>query len=329
MLSEDCNLSSALIQGITSNNNGGAYSLAFSTCIIVAVTTFFTSTITNNVSQIDKLWSIIPVVYTWYAVCDSRTFIMATLATLWGVRLTHNFYRRGGYTWPPWKGEEDYRWEYIRQGHFLKILANPIIWSLFNLTFISFYQSFLLLLIVAPSFICYTMATNPACVVVENVDAPPLTIIDIIATLLFLFFVVMEGIADNQQFAFQNEKHRQMTDAGLELKGEYKDGFCQSGLFAILRKPNYTAEQFIWIVFYIFSVSATGGEIFNWSLTGCVLLVILFQGSGAFTEKLTLMKYPRYKEYQKRVPLYVPNLLVVCQKKKNSLEGETQSLIST
>ena len=24
-------------------------------------------------------------------------------------RLTYNFNRRGGYSWPPWKGDEDYR----------------------------------------------------------------------------------------------------------------------------------------------------------------------------------------------------------------------------
>jgi steroid 5-alpha reductase family enzyme len=34
---------------------------------------------------------------------------MAALAAVWGLRLTYNFYRRGGYAWPPWTGEEDYR----------------------------------------------------------------------------------------------------------------------------------------------------------------------------------------------------------------------------
>ena len=34
---------------------------------------------------------------------------MAAVSALWGLRLTYNFYRRGGYAWPPWTGEEDYR----------------------------------------------------------------------------------------------------------------------------------------------------------------------------------------------------------------------------
>ena len=34
---------------------------------------------------------------------------MAAVSAVWGLRLTYNFYRRGGYAWPPWTGEEDYR----------------------------------------------------------------------------------------------------------------------------------------------------------------------------------------------------------------------------
>ncbi len=203
---------------------------------------------------------------------------MAILASVWGVRLTYNFSRRGGYSWPVWEGEEDYRWEQIRKGHYLKILQNQFVWNLFNLVFISVYQNFLLLLITTPSFVAYTMATNQSCV--DEEGGAPLKILDYFAIALVLFFIVVESIADNQQYAFQTEKYRQIN-AGLELQGEYKDGFCQSGLFSVVRKPNYAAEQAIWISFYLFSVSASG-RIFNWSMTGWVLLVLLFQGSGEY-----------------------------------------------
>ena len=201
---------------------------------------------------------------------------MAFVATTWGVRLTWNFHRRGGYSWPPWKGEEDYRWEQIRQGHYLQIFTNPIVWHVFNFVFISVYQNFLLLWIATPSFVAYTMATNANCV-----DSyVPLNIVDIIIAAVILALIVIETIADNQQYAFQTEKYRRIG-AGITLDGEYKDGFCQSGLFSILRKPNYAAEQSIWICFYLFSVSATGGtKWFNWTIFGWILLVLLFQGSG-------------------------------------------------
>ena len=72
----------------------------------------------------------------------------------------------------------------------------------------------------------------------------------------------------------QCENNRQIN-AGLELHGDYKDGFCQSELFSVVRKPNYGAEQAIWISFYFFSVSAFG-KFFNWTMVSWVLLVLLF-----------------------------------------------------
>eukprot|EP00553_Chaetoceros_curvisetus_P009541 CAMPEP_0204625084 /NCGR_PEP_ID=MMETSP0717-20131115/10836_1 /ASSEMBLY_ACC=CAM_ASM_000666 /TAXON_ID=230516 /ORGANISM="Chaetoceros curvisetus" /LENGTH=243 /DNA_ID=CAMNT_0051640689 /DNA_START=175 /DNA_END=906 /DNA_ORIENTATION=+ len=242
---------------------------------------------------------------------------MAVLATVWGLRLTANFHRRGGYQWPPWQGEEDYRWAHIREGRYLPILTKPTVWFLFNLTFISFYQNILLLLIVTPSFIAYAVANDCG-----DGAYPKMNIfgLDGLATILMLTGILVEAIADNQQYKFQEEKYKQIN-AGIERKGEYADGFCQSGLFSIVRKPNYAAEQSIWISFYIFSIAATGGRLWNWSALGWILLLILFQGSGALTEKLSLMKYPvRYAEYQKRVPLYVPKLFgtkVRTAKRKN------------
>jgi steroid 5-alpha reductase family enzyme len=66
-------------------------------------------------------------------------------------------------------------------------------------------------------------------------------------------------------------------------------------------------EQSIWIIFYLFSVNATGQWI-NWTIGGCVLLVILFKGSSDFSEELSANKYPAYKDYQKAVPRFIPGL---------------------
>ena len=72
-----------------------------------------------------------------------------------------------------------------------------------------------------------------------------------------------------------------------------------------MRHPNYSAEQGIWICFYLFSVVATG-EWINWSIIGCVLLVILFDNSSKFSESISASKYPAYKIYQKQVPKFIP-----------------------
>ena len=60
----------------------------------------------------------------------------------------------------------------------------------------------------------------------------------------------------------------------------------QMGCGLIQEHPNFASEQLIWITFYMFSVSATG-LILNWSIIGCVLLVILFFNSAKFSEEIS------------------------------------------
>eukprot|EP00957_Ditylum_brightwellii_P005472 418942-Ditylum_brightwellii.AAC.1 len=253
-LTEDseCYLYTHIITGIASivgHNDSNAekeydpYSSTMVACLFFIMLTFIVSTLSKNYSQVDKLWSITPVIYSWMCITDTRTLIMAILATIWGGRLTYNFYRRGGYEWPPWSGDEDYRW--------------------------AFYQMVLLWLIATPSLVAYTMAHSSSkpqdidCETPHGVYASYNPIgLDGIATLLFLLFVLMESIADNQQYAFQTEKYRQ-KNAGEKLTGYYADGFCQSGLYAVLRKPNYAAEQSIWIAFYLFGVASMNGAVEN------------------------------------------------------------------
>ena len=68
--------------------------------------------ITGNVSSVDRLWSLVPTLYTGVICCyhpSLRLLLMVMVAGVWSVRLTYNFWRRGGYSWPPWTGCEDYR----------------------------------------------------------------------------------------------------------------------------------------------------------------------------------------------------------------------------
>lgn len=66
--------------------------------LAVALGCYVKSSIQTNYSQVDMLWSIVPVVYTWYlAACSGghpRALLMAFLIGAWGVRLTYNFYRK-------------------------------------------------------------------------------------------------------------------------------------------------------------------------------------------------------------------------------------------
>jgi len=260
-----------------------------------AIACFVVSEITRNCSQVDKLWSVMPIIYTWYVAIEGgwneRAVLMAVLATVWGARLTYNFSRRGAYKLKFWEGEEDYRWEVLRANPALK---GRLRWTMFNLFFISLYQHSLILLF-----------TLPTLVVLQATDVP-LGIFDYLLAAVIVGLVVMETVADQQQWNFQNEKHRR-KNAGEKPVEPYAAGFVQSGLWKYMRHPNYMAEQSIWVAFYFFSVVATGRWL-NWSIAGCMLLLILFKGSSDFSENISAGKYPEYKNYQKRVPRFIPFL---------------------
>jgi hypothetical protein len=54
----------------------------------------------------------------------------------------------------------------------------------------------------------------------------------------------------------------------------------------------------MWWSIYLFTQAVCPDPV-NVYITGCALLSLLFQGSTAFTEEITLAKYPEYAEYQK------------------------------
>lgn len=261
--------------------------------LFAALLCFAVSEVTRNYSQVDKLWSLLPLGYAWYvafrAGLEPRTTLMAVLVTAWGLRLSYNFWRRGGYQWPPWQGEEDYRWAVLRQN---PLLSGRLAWTAFNLFFVSLYQNTLILLFTLPIVVAWQGAGQP------------LNALDAVAALLMTGLIVVETIADQQQWTFQKEKYRRIA-AGEPLQDDFADGFCRSGLWSVVRHPNYAAEQAIWLSYYLFSVAATGRWI-NWSLAGGILLMLLFLGSSDFSEKISAGKYPAYADYQKRTPRFWP-----------------------
>lgn len=260
---------------------------------VVAAYTFIVGELTGNNSQVDKLWSVIPIVYAWvtaaYGDFSPRLVLMSSLVTLWGIRLTTNFALKGAYQWRFWAGEEDYRWQVLRK----KPEFSPRWkWTLFNLFFISGYQNIIILLM-----------TLPGIVALQN-NQLPLGWFDYLAAGLMLFFIVYETIADIQQWRFQSRKWAAIK-AGQELTAEYKKGFLDKGLWALSRHPNYFAEQAIWVSFYLFGIAA-GGYWLNWSIAGALLLIVLFMGSSSFSEEISAGKYPEYKEYQKKIFRFLP-----------------------
>ena len=259
---------------------------------------FIVGEIANNFSQMDKLWSILPIVYVWVVAIRGgmkvRLVLIAAIVTLWGLRLTINFARKGAYSIKFWTGEEDYRWKILRQH---KPLNNRFVWALFDLFFISFYQNVLVLAI-----------TLPAVAVMESEAA--FGIIDGVAGGLAVFFLAIETIADEQQWKFQKTK-RQLLKEGKaldELDSPYNLGFNTTGLWGFMRHPNYLGEQGIWLSIYLFVIGAGVAQygVFNWSMVGSLFLVMLFMGSSTLGEAISSSKYPMYLRYQRRILKYLP-----------------------
>jgi steroid 5-alpha reductase family enzyme len=259
---------------------------------------FIVGEITKNNSQMDKLWSILPIVYAWIVVGKSgmnlRIVVMAILITLWGVRLTLNFAKKGAYSIKFWSGEEDYRWVDLREDPNLNKRWK---WALFNLFFISIYQNALVLAI-----------SLPLVAVMESTVS--FGIFDAIIAALLLGSIILETIADKQQMTFQTKKY-ELLGQGMRLEdlpSPYDKGFNTHGVWGRSRHPNYFAEQSIWVVLYFFCISAgvTNYIFFNWTLIGSMFLILLFIGSSNFSEGISLKKYPAYKEYINKVPKYAP-----------------------
>lgn len=263
-------------------------------CACSVLYCFVVGEITNNNSQMDKLWSILPEIYAWVVAAkgnmNPRLVVMAILATVWGARLTYNFAKKGAYSIKFWAGEEDYRWIILRENKFFKPHWK---WALFNLFFISIFQNVLILLTTLPSVAAMTSTKS-------------FNYFDIIAIVYMAGAITLETIADKQQWDFQSTKYKLLGEGKKldELPHPYNKGFNTTGLWNYSRHPNYLGEQSTWVGFYLFSIAA-GAGIFNWSVIGVILLIILFIGSSIFAENISSSKYPEYKNYKKKVCRYL------------------------
>ena len=272
-----------------------------------AIFCFVVGELTGNNSQMDKLWSLLPIAYTWVIAFrggfQTRLVVMAVLATLWGIRLTFNFARKGAYRLKFWEGEEDYRWAVLRAK---KEFQPHWKWMIFNLFFISIYQNALVL-----------MTTFPA-LVLMGVDQP-FGLVDALVSALMLGFIVYETIADEQQWAFQTTKWKMIKEGKKleELPAPYNKGFNTVGLWNVSRHPNYFAEQGTWFAFYLFTIGG-GMSLFNWSIIGALLLIVLFLGSSAFAEEISSSKYPEYARYCQKVSRFFPGKKYTSQSTEKS-----------
>ena len=188
---------------------------------------------------------------------------------------------------------EDYRWKVIQDG------VHPVLFQIFNFVFIAFIQNILLGSLLSPVYAAWAASYDAS-----GRMMAPLGALDAFATALGLSFIIMEAVADQQQWEFHNAK-RAAIASGKRMTGPVARGFLEDGLFKYSRHPNFFAEQAFWWTLCLFATAATGRWV-GWWLGGAIALTALFQGSTWLTEKISSQKYPKYEEYKKYTSRLMP-----------------------
>jgi len=191
-------------------------------------------------------------------------------------------------------------------------------WQLFNFGFIAFFQSWLLMGLTLPFWFIQTNKSTQS-----TYKQEPFNWLDLLLTLIWLTFFIIEVVADRQQFRFQTSKYKYL---GMSLKqkklfreqstvedlSDYKRGFITTGLFRYSRHPNFFGELGMWWTIAGFTISSQLGYIMrnfnilkvlpiNYGFLGIICLTMLFHASTNLTEKISSGKYVDYTEYKSKV----------------------------
>ncbi|SME99724.1 DUF1295 domain-containing protein [Pseudobacteriovorax antillogorgiicola] len=247
-------------------------------CVLSSAALFFlcwlVSLIKKDASIIDSIWGLSFVVHAqvafWHWSLPSLSqFVMITLVTLWGLRLSYHIAVRS-----IGKGE-DYRYQAMRERN------SPGFWWK-SLVYIFAFQWLLSVVISAPLF--WTMTQD------LSEDHSWLVILGSIIWLLGFGF---EVVGDRQLKAFK---------ANPENKGQVLD----SGLWALTRHPNYFGDGLLWWGYYVLALASGGYLTFFGPL---IMSIFLRKVSGVdLLEKRLKKTKPGFEEYMKTTPAFIPDL---------------------
>ncbi len=197
-----------------------------------------------------------------------RSWLVASLITLWGARLSVHIFRRNH-----GKGE-DPRYQTMRAAH-----GRAFWWrSLFTV----FWLQGALLWCVALPLLVAVRATQPVA----------LTAVDGLGVVLFAVGFGFEVVGDYQleRFTTQPENRGRVLDTGL---------------WRYTRHPNYFGDATLWWGIYAMAASTPGG--WTTFLSPALMLLLLMRVSGAtLLEDGLKASKPGYRAYITRTPAFFP-----------------------
>ena len=244
--------------------------------LAATIVVFIFSVITNNSSVYDPYWSVapVPIALFWLAQPGSdgftapRHILIFALLCLWAIRLTWNWAAQ-------WRGlgHEDWRYRDIRAS------TGVFYWPV---SFLGIHLMPTILVFLGSLALWPTLSDHN----------PQFTWLDVLAALVVLIAITIEGTAD-----FQMRRFREMPGAEEQV--------VPPGLWSVSRHPNYFGEVLFWWGLYLFVPLAYPA--FWWAIVGPLAILLLFLGiSIPLMERHLLPRHPTYAEYRRRVSAFFP-----------------------
>jgi steroid 5-alpha reductase family enzyme len=198
-----------------------------------------------------------------------RSWIMAGIVVLWSGRLGTHLYRRVMSHHP----EEDRRYTEMR-----------VRWAdNFPCKMFTFYQqqAFSVLALGLPFFL---IARNAS---------PSFHPLEYVGLAIWIFALAGEALADAQLAAFKRDSAN-------------KGKVCETGLWAYSRHPNYFFESCIWIGYFVFACASPWGWTSIICPLGILYLLLRVTGVPMAEEQSLRSRGDAFRDYQKRVSVFVP-----------------------
>lgn len=234
---------------------------------------FTFSVILNNSSLYDPYWSIIPpALITYWTLGSGFKFgtvsaLSLILVWLWGLRLTWNFLRG----WPGLVHED---WRYINIREFSQKFYWPA--SLLGI------HLFPTAIVFAGLYPLYLAISSPT-IAIEGLVY--------LGGALCVVAIALETIADEQLRTFVQSS---------PVKGSY----LKTGLWSIVRHPNYLGENLFWWSLALIAYGTTQDWI---CLVGAVSMTAMFVfASIPMIDKRMLKRRPTYAEHKAKTPALFP-----------------------
>jgi len=244
--------------------------------LVMTLGVFSFSVWKSNSSAYDAYWSVIPCYLTiWlFHVMGGEGWNWMQWGTmvvvnLWSWRLTHNWARG----WPGWH-HEDWRYVDFRTQH----------GRAFQLT--NFFGIHLF-----PTAIVFLACLGLFDVASSTTFVPGLMLLGMAVALIGVAF---EWFADNQLAAFRTRPNPQPED------------ILQTGLWGVVRYPNYLGEMLFWWGVALCGLGAGGSWVVVLGAVSMVLLFVL--ASIPMKDTRMAASRPAFAEYRTRVPALIPGL---------------------